>query len=157
MFLIAYRRLKDKEVAKELVQDIFLKLWKNKATLQIKQLEHYLYSATKYAIIDYIRTCITQDKYNKYYQVFVSAMDSNTEDTIAFNDLLTTVNHGLITLPEKSRQVFTLNRLENWPVSKIAIHLKLSEKAVEYHLTKSLKIIRAYLKEYMLLVFMLLS
>jgi RNA polymerase sigma-70 factor (ECF subfamily) len=156
MFLIAYRRLKDKELAKELVQDIFLKLWKNRLTLRINQLENYLVSAVKYAVIDHIRSNIVQDKYQAYYQLFMSTVDSNTEDTLAFNDLLNIVNSGLETLPQKSREVFRLNRLENWSVPKIALHLKLSEKAVEYHLTKSLKILRAYLREYMLILLLLL-
>jgi RNA polymerase sigma-70 factor (ECF subfamily) len=156
VFLIAYRRLKDKELAKELVQEIFLKLWKNRLTLRITQLENYLVFAVKYAVIDHIRSNMVQDKYQAYYQLFMSTADSNTEDTLAYNDLLNTVNSGLETLPQKSREVFRLNRLENWPVPKIALHLKLSEKAVEYHLTKSLKILRAYLREYMLILLLLL-
>jgi RNA polymerase sigma-70 factor (ECF subfamily) len=157
MFLIAYRRLKDKELAKELVQEIFFKLWKNRLTFRITHLENYLVSAVKYAVIDHIRSNMVQDKYQVYYQLFMSTADFNTEDTLAYNDLLNTVNSGLETLPQKSREVFRLNRLENWPLPKIALHLKLSEKAVEYHLTKSLKMLRAYLKEYMLILLLLHS
>ena len=55
-------------------------------------------------------------------------------------------------LPEKSRSVFRLSRLEGVPNREIAERLNLSEKAIEYHLTKSLKIMRLALKDFTLLL-----
>jgi RNA polymerase sigma-70 factor (ECF subfamily) len=150
MFGVAFRKLKKKAAAEELVQDIFVKLWKNRATVQISRLNCYLFSAVRYAVIDHIRSLAVQEEYLEYYRAFLSLEDSGTEDAIALNELYARVYNGLDELPEKSREVFRLNRLENWPVPKIASHLHLSDKAVEYHLTKSLKFLRLYLKEHLL-------
>jgi DNA-binding CsgD family transcriptional regulator len=47
--------------------------------------------------------------------------------------------------------------LESWSLDKIARHLHLSEKTVGYHLTKSLKFMRAYLREYLLMISLFIS
>jgi RNA polymerase sigma-70 factor (ECF subfamily) len=51
-------------------------------------------------------------------------------------------------LPEKTCEVFRMSRFENQSVKEIAVQLNLSEKAVEYHITKSLKLLRENLKAY---------
>jgi RNA polymerase sigma-70 factor (family 1) len=157
MFLVAYRKLQYKEIAEELVQDIFTRLWKERANLHIVSLDYYLFSAVRFEVIDHIRVRGSQNEYLDYYQAFSSFEDSNTENTIAFNDLVKTIDEGLDSLPKKSKEIFKLRWLEHWSVSKIALHLQLSEKAVEYHLTKATKSIRIYLKEALISILPLLS
>lgn len=60
-------------------------------------------------------------------------------------------------LPQKTKKVFQLNRLEGRSVPEIANVLNLSEKAIEYHLTRSLKHLRVHLKDFMVLVITFLS
>ena len=59
---------------------------------------------------------------------------------------------GMEGLPQKTRKVFQLSRLEGRPVAEIAHLLNLSEKAIEYHLMRSLKHLRLHLKELIVLV-----
>ncbi|HEY1166573.1 MAG TPA: sigma factor-like helix-turn-helix DNA-binding protein, partial [Chitinophaga sp.] len=59
-------------------------------------------------------------------------------------------------LPQKTREIFRLCRYEKWPVKEIARFMNLSEKAVEYHVTQSLKFIRLRLKDYITLLLPLL-
>jgi DNA-directed RNA polymerase specialized sigma24 family protein len=59
-------------------------------------------------------------------------------------------------LPEKSQTVFRLSRLEHQSVEEIAARLDVTPKAVEYHLTKSLKLLRTYLREFLVAVLPLL-
>ncbi len=102
----------------------------------------------KYKVIDHIRSQITKNTYKVYFETYVDLCEYQTENAVALNDLSSLLETGLNTLPEKSREVFRLSRLESWPISQIAKHLSLSEKGVEYHLTKSLKTLRVYLKEF---------
>ncbi len=152
LFLVAFRKLKNKEVAEELVQDIFVKLWERRATVRIIHLRYYLFSAIRYAVIDHIRTQVTQEQYNTYYRAFLVQEDATTEETILGNELLAILEDGLETLPEKSKEIFRLNYLDNWSVARIATHLHLSEKAVEYHLTKAVKFLRMHCKEHFIIL-----
>jgi RNA polymerase sigma-70 factor (family 1) len=157
MILVAYLKLQHREVAEEIIQDIFTRLWKEREKLQISSLGYYLFSAVRYEVIDHIRTQGSENKYLDYYKSFSSFEDCTTEDAIAFNDLSRTVEEGLDILPEKSKEIFKLHRLENWPVAKIARHFQLSEKAVEYHITKATKSMRIYLRDALISLTFLLS
>lgn len=153
MFLVAYRKLQHKQIAEELVQDIFTRLWKERNDLRIVSLDYYLFSAVRYEVIDQIRTQGAQSRYLDYYQAFSTFEDCNTENTIAYNDLNRAMDKSLAILPEKSQEIFKLSRLENWPVNRIASHFKLSEKAVEYHITKATKSLRVHLKDALISLF----
>ena len=154
LFLIASRRLNDKDTSEELVQEIFVQLWEKRSTLQIQSLENYLVRSIKYAVIDHIRSQIVKDNYISYYKTFLDQEESQTEELVAVNDMTFFMEKGLKSLPEKSQEVFRLSRMENWPVTKIATHLQLSEKGVEYHITKSLKTLRIYLKDFVAILLM---
>lgn len=152
LFLVAFRKLKSKEVAEELVQDLFVKLWERRGEARITHLRYYLFSAIRYAVIDHIRTQTNQEQYSTYYRAFLAQEDVTTEETIVGNELLAILEDGLKTLPEKSKKIFRLNYLDNWSVSQIATHLHLSEKAVEYHLTKAVKFLRMHCKEHFIVL-----
>lgn len=72
--------------------------------------------------------------------------------TVEYNDLVKALEEKLKALPEKTQEVFRLNRLEGRSVSEIAHLLKLSEKAIEYHITRSRKELRLLLKDFLALL-----
>ena len=153
VYLIAYRRLGKKEIAQELTQDLFLKLWEKRKTLKPQKIDNYLCVAIKNAVIDHIHSGLVANKYVEFYKAFgESTSRQQTQDTVEFDDLSLAIERGLSNLPVKTQEVFKLSRLDSWAPDKIAKHLHLSEKTVGYHLTKSLKFMRAYLREYLLLV-----
>jgi RNA polymerase sigma-70 factor (ECF subfamily) len=63
-------------------------------------------------------------------------------------DLTKAVEEVMKKLPEKTYAVFKMSRFENQSVKSIAQQLSLSEKAVEYHITQSLKVLKEQLKSY---------
>lgn len=156
IFLIAYQRLREKEVARELVQNLFLKIWEKRASLQIRNIESYLFVSIRHTIIDHINTRLVVSHYHEYCSVFSALEEETTERMVAFDEVSDALEEGLNQLPEKSQQVFRLSRLNNWPIDKIARHLALSEKTVQYHLTRSLKFLRTYLKEFTFSLFLFL-
>ncbi|WP_229216643.1 RNA polymerase sigma factor [Dyadobacter sp. 3J3] len=147
MFTVANRKLQNRALSEEIIQDIFTRLWKERETIRISQLDFYLFSAVRYEVIDQIRAAGRQNTYVEYYKAFSSFEDFNTENTVVFNDLVQMIDKGLEVLPPKSREIFRLNRFQHLTVAQIAVQVDLSEKAVEYHLTKATKSIRIYLKE----------
>ena len=58
------------------------------------------------------------------------------------------LNELILTMPEKTALIFRLSKIDEMPVKKIAAQLDLSEKAVEYHVTKSLKFLRENFKDF---------
>lgn len=152
MFLVANRKLRNKEAAEEIVQDIFLRLWRERGTLRIGNLNYYLFAAVRYEVIDHIRAKGQALEYTDYHESFNSIQDFNTENQLALDELLRVIDECLHILPEKTREIFRLHKLDHWPVARIAARFDLSEKAVEYHLTKSVRLVRTHLKEVMVLL-----
>lgn len=152
MYEVVYRKTGQKEIAEEVVQDIFTRLWRQRSTLSIVDLNRYLFSAIRYEVIDYYRSRIKYDDFDECLNDLESISNTTTEDTIFLNDLLDTIDRELEKLPEKSKEVFRLSRFQHWPIPKIADHLNLSEKAVEYHLSKVLRHLRIYLNNSLLIV-----
>jgi RNA polymerase sigma-70 factor (family 1) len=148
----AYSKLQSKELAEETVQDLFLTLWEKRSTLLINSLESYLAVSLRNRCIDLIRSRITRDKYWEYYKNYIPQSIENTHETIFCNDLQNKLEEGLQTLPEKSRKVFQLSRLEGKSVPEIAKTLSLSEKTIEYYITKSVKTLKVYLKDFVFVV-----
>lgn len=148
----AYEKVKSRETAKEITQDFFMSLWDKRGNLAINNFSHYLKSSIKYRAIDFIRARIVQEKYWGYYKIFIPQNENSTEKIVAFNELVDTIEKGMIGVPEKSRKIFYLNRLEGKSVKEIAHIFHLSEKAIEYHLTRTLKVLRVHLKDFILIL-----
>jgi RNA polymerase sigma-70 factor (family 1) len=147
---MAYIKVRSKEVAEEIVQDLFTTLWDKRASIQINNFSSYLFTTIKNKSLNYIEACIVREKYWNYYKTFVPKFDESTEKTVAYDELVNALENEMNHLPEKSKKVFRLNRLEGYSISEIAKALNLSEKAIEYHLTRSLKQMRLHLKDYIL-------
>ena len=148
LFTTACYKLKSKEAAEEIVQNIFVSLWEKRATLQIESLENYLFTAVKYKVINYVESLMVRQAGQK--QLAGVTTDQSAEETIMINDLHAAIRQALLQLPPKTREVFTMSRFEKYSVKEIARHMNLTEKAVEYHITQSLKLLRISLKDYMI-------
>ncbi|MEX1238249.1 MAG: sigma-70 family RNA polymerase sigma factor [Cyclobacteriaceae bacterium] len=156
LFLSSYRRTRNKAVAEEIVQNLFLKLWEKRGTLAIGRLENYLFSSIRNATIDFLNKQMVADKYLEHQKVYLYLEGNTTEEMVELDNLEEEIEKGLQALSGKSEKVFRLRRMDHWPVEKIALHLNLSEKTVHYHLTRSTKFIRSYLQEFTLSIILLL-
>ncbi|MDR6194498.1 RNA polymerase sigma-70 factor [Siphonobacter sp. SORGH_AS_0500] len=147
LYRAAYQKTRSKETAEELVQDLFVSLWQRRETVQIQELKRYLFTALKFSIIRLIESEQVHEKFVNYYQSFLATEDRDTEELLDFQDLSEAIERNLRELPEKSQEVFRLSRFEQLSIPEIAQRLQVSEKAVEYHLTRVLKHLRTHLHE----------
>ncbi|RZK28946.1 MAG: RNA polymerase sigma-70 factor, partial [Hymenobacter sp.] len=156
LFTLAYRKLNNREVAEELVQDLFENLWNRRASQEIEQLKQYLFSALRYRIINYIKAQQVRAGYELYCRLTGTQADTATEDALAHGELSAALLAGVRKLPTKTREIFQLSRLEQYSVAEISGRVNLSEKTVEYHLTKSLKLLRGYLRDFLVPILLVL-
>ena len=153
IFESAYHRLANKEVAKELVQAIFLRIWEKRHTIQVHHLHSYLQTAIRNSIINYIESTLVHKKYLQHAMNAGSTTCNGTEAAINFHELSQAIEKAIALLPEKTRNVFRLSRFDHLSIREIAANMNISEKAVEYHITQSLKTLRLYLKDYLVIAF----
>ena len=143
----ACRKLGCPHEAEEVVQDLFVALWhKRHGAGDIQQLRAYLFTALKYRVIDCIRAKAVR---RAHAAAPPTAADPGTEETVAVADLAAALAASLRRLPGHAREVFQLSRLEHRTVPEIAAHLRVSPKTVEYHLARSLRLLRGCLREFL--------
>lgn len=150
---ITFARVRSEEITKEIVQDLFISLWDKRATLSINHFYSYLYTATRNRVLNHIAAQAVYKKHWDYYKTFVPENSNVTENDVELNELMAALENGLEHLPEKSKRIFKLNRLDGRSIPEIANILNLSEKAIQYHITQSTKKLRLHLKDYILLGF----
>jgi RNA polymerase sigma-70 factor (family 1) len=144
---VAYNRLKSREIAEEIVQDVFTDIWQKRQTLQIRnKLSSYLCTAIKYAVLDHIRSQNTKDSYVAEMMKVTERAALSVEHAVEFYELDFHLNKSIEALPEKCREVFTLSRYENYSVREIAEKLDISPETAKYHIAHALKTLRLNLK-----------
>lgn len=152
LYHVASSRLGNTEDCEGMVQDVFLKLWERRADLQVSNIEHYLFRAIRFAVIDYIRKAVTQDKHLDLYKQYV-VPEYQVQTDLTEQQIENILNEGIGILPEQTALIFRLSYNERMSKSEIAGKLDLSEKAIEYHLTKSGRSLRNFLHRLAFLFF----
>ena len=151
LFAIAANKLKDLDEAEEIVQDIFVSLWKRREEIgSIEILSPYLAVSVKYRVIKCLDKRNSRQKYTDYSQRITSIADDSTEQWLEFEELRSRLAIFVADLPEKCRLVFRLSRESGFSQKRIASELGISEKTVEAHLGKALKTLRARLSSFLL-------
>jgi len=143
LYFIAYKLLRDTSAAEEIVQEVFLTLWKKRDSLLIKSINPYLAAMTRYAV--YRKA--GQMKNLKRQENLLGILNVKTilEINIDHKILLEIITGMSNKLPEKCRLVFQYNKLQDLSLTDVAEKLNISQKTAEGHLTKALRIIRTNL------------
>lgn len=151
LFSVAANKLDhDLKLAEELVQDIFLDLWRRRETLEIKtSLSLYLAAAMKYKVIDARLKKKRIKEYNQAISSLASDSDTSTEKQISFDELKGKLTALVSQLPEKCQLVYKLSKELGYSQKEIAHHLSISEKTVESHLSRAVKALRLGLKQFL--------
>ncbi|GAB3267189.1 RNA polymerase sigma-70 factor [Larkinella harenae] len=148
LFQLCQYYLNDREEAREIVHDIFRSLWERREELEIRQSpEHYLTRSAKLKINRFFRDRAVQAKHLQRVGSGLVVSDNTTENMVLFEQLSEQITTILATLPFTTQRIFRLSREEGLGNREIASLLQLSEKSVEYHITKSLALLRSGLDQ----------
>jgi RNA polymerase sigma-70 factor, ECF subfamily len=156
LFNFAFQYLPDEDIAKDITQNVFVKLWEHRTSIDTqKSVQSYLFTSVRNSCINHIRD---HKKYNsRILDVELAEIESGIKtDNYEYIELEQKINKILGSLPEKCRKVFEMSRFENKKYKEIAIELDISEKTVEAHMSKALKSLKEHLREYLISVLLIL-
>jgi len=138
-----------KEVAEEVVQDVFYNIWKNREALKIsKSWQSYLYRAAFNNSMMYLRKMRREQPLNEGGSLDPEVGTPDPSQLMQLNEVSELVSKTLKDLPEKTREIFRLNRQEGLKYREIADRLSISVKTVEANMGKALKALRNNLEKY---------
>lgn len=154
LFHFANSYIEDEEEAKEIVQNIYFKLWKKRAKLELDlNLHSYLFKMVKNACLDYFKHQKVRANYKDFCDserksINHLALLDDSSSSFVENELLAKINKSVDKLPEACKRIFIKSRFQGLKHKEIAEELNISTKTVENQLTKALKFLRMELKEY---------
>jgi RNA polymerase sigma-70 factor (family 1) len=144
LYALAYDRLRSRELAEDVVQDVLTGLWQRRGQTIIRSLPAYLATANRYAVFTQFAKLIPVTT----VEALPEAVQAVTDDTAQLHFLQQSMQEQLKQLPEKCRIVFDYSRNIGLSNKEIAAQLNISEKAVEKHITKALQRLRLQFRNY---------
>ncbi len=148
IYISAYNLLRDRQTCEDLVQEVLVNLWVRRESLEVKNLNAFLYTAIRYKVFKVIRSGkVREDLYDEIENLIIE--DNDTENSIAENDFNRFLEESLTTLPPKCREIFILSRKEQLSTKEIAERLGISPKTVENQITIALRKLRENMGEFL--------
>ena len=147
LYSAAYKRCSSTDATEEIVQDLFIKLWKNRSNIKItSSLSGYLFTTIRNMVLNHIQKEAVRKKIQWLSGFEKADYDNSTEESVLVKDLNHHIDSKLSTLPDKCRSVFELSRKHHKSNKQIASELGISEKTVENHITRAIRFLRVSLQ-----------
>lgn len=143
--LVAYRIIECEDTAKDVVQNIFMKLWKSHEKWNVNtSLRAYLYSAVRNQAINQSKGLRNRDKLIKDYSTETIDNPNNKANRSerADSKLIVKIWDMVDKMPDKRRIVFTYHRRNGLTYKEISEIMHISQKTVENHMGLALKYLR---------------
>lgn len=136
------------EDVRNLVQDVFLKFWNERTTIQIQSsVRAYLFVSVKNKCLDYLKQ---NRRAPETFDISkIQDIPNEAFETYVLSELELMLSKSLDKLPDRCREVFELSRLSGHKNKEIAEKLNITEKTVENQMTKALRILKTELRDYL--------
>jgi RNA polymerase sigma-70 factor (family 1) len=138
-----YYRCGDTEIATDIVQEAFMKIWEKQLEYDPEKTKSLIYKIARELWISTHRKKQSSEKYQ--LQLSVKEDNNRPDQNLEHKELKEQYETVLSSLPEGQREVFLMSRLEDLTYKEIAERLSISVKAVEKRMSQTLKVLRNYL------------
>jgi RNA polymerase sigma-70 factor (ECF subfamily) len=151
-WLIAYfqRRIRNRDEIEDLVQEVFARIVSRNSSERIEHLGGYILKTAGSILADRARRRSTRhaDSHIAFDPDQHGGADIDPERTLSDKEDLHVATAALLSLPERTRTIFVLRRLEGWRMNDIAAHLGISISAVEKHMLKAMRHLSAEMEKH---------
>lgn len=159
MYVLAYRYLMSADMAEDVVQHIFTRLWEFRSDLHVgASLKNYLFTMTKNHVLNLIRN--ENSAIAKNYELAQSAFEYEDDlvEKLEKKELMHTFYKALQKLPAQKKEICLLKIREELTNQQIAERMNLSINTIKTHYSEALKLLRLYLSRMLIiLVFVTLT
>jgi RNA polymerase sigma-70 factor (family 1) len=140
LFQFSLSYLKSKEAAEDIIQEVFIKIWKNRRELKTDtSFQSYLFTITLNSVRKYFNQLsrLNELKHNILFDS--SGLKPDFDDRSDYQFMLDKLEELIRQMPEKRREVFIKKKIEEKSLKEISEELNISTKTVEYHITEAMR------------------
>ncbi len=146
LYRFSFSLLKNKEDSKEIVQEVFLRIWEKRNKIDSsKSFKSFLFTISYNLIVDQLRLRLKDKEYREFLARYFETEKLNFNNEIDFNQLNNQIKDAIEELPAKRKRIFKLSRENGLTYKEIAGELGISVKTVETQINRSLKQIKLQL------------
>lgn len=145
----AFVLTRNKEVAEELVEDVFIKFWKNRKNAEnIRNVKVYLYTATKNTCLNYLSSKAQENITQPFDAITIELANPLSPDQILiYRETYTKIKTAIETLPPRCKMIFKLIREDGLKYKEVAEILNLSASTIEAQMTIAIRRIAFIIQE----------
>ena len=153
LYSFALVQTKSKQMAEDVVQDTFLKLWNNRTNLNCYgNVQALVFTMARNLIIDAFRRQVANIDIEAYFNLHEALPSTaSPEESLYFNETKEHLEQAKAKLSNKECKIYEMSREQDMPIKKIAQTLNLSPQTVKNYLTSTLKVFRSQLRREQLL------
>jgi len=149
IFTQAMHLLHSETLAEEIMQEVFLKVWRlEDGLLQIASLDAYLKVLTRNLCLDTLRKLAREAKGARHLRLVYNEEHNETEESIILNDTRKVLADAIALLPKQQREVYQLCHQEGLKYEEAAERLNLSPLTVQTHMKRALRSLRGYIQSH---------
>lgn len=147
LYRLAIRFLKSPDLAADVVQDVFIKLWENRLSANPSlSFKSYVFTIAKNNILNILKRAAKEEAIKKEIVGHATPFNTSNEDTVVYSDLAYAAEKAIDSLPPQRKAVFRMHKDEGKDQHQIAVAMGISKNTVRDHLAKAHKYLRGYLK-----------
>lgn len=152
--VFAMRSVYHEEEARDIVQDVFFKIWKNRKSININtSFRNFLITSVRNGCTDYLRRQDIENQYMGKKRLF--SIHTSPEELYTLKELESAIAEVLAEMPNNVREAFEMSRFKRMTYTSIAEKMQVSPKSIEVYISKALKILREKLQDYLPLLLLL--
>jgi RNA polymerase sigma-70 factor (family 1) len=146
LYTLARRLIKSDQYAKDIIQEVFLKLWEQRDNLHsIQNIEAWLYRLTENKVIDFLRKAAADNRLQEAIWNNLSRQEDETGAMVEAKEYHQIIRKAIDQLPPQRKLIYQLNREKGLNYQEIADELKISRHTVKNQLSTALQAIRNFL------------
>lgn len=145
LYLHVLRFAKSEDLAKDIVQEVFIKVWENKNALNAELcFKGYLFKMCKNRIINFLKRAARETAIQKELSYHAHIASNQLEENYTYSEYESLARKAIQLLPPKRQVVFRMCRLEGKDYDEVAASLHISKHTVRDHMAKAVKSIKDY-------------
>lgn len=150
--------VKSKQVAEEVVMDVFLKIWRGREIItQIERFDSFLFRVAHNKSIDFLRSVAKDPKFQDLlWDMIQLPNNSQADSSTLVHEYEAKLREAVALLSPQRRKVYQLSREEDLTHDQIAHVMKITKHTVNNHIVESQRFIRNYLSKNCDISFLLL-
>lgn len=146
LYTLALTLTKSDQYAKDIVQDVFMKLWEQRNNMHaVTNMEAWLYRITENKVIDFLRKTAADNRLRNALWINMQCLLNETEEIVSSREYHQIIEKAIHGLPPQRKRIYRLSREEGFNYSEIASELHISKHTVKNQLFTAIRSVKNFI------------